>query len=92
MKVNQSNSLKKSFMCIFIFLCGIIFAYVGLVLIVSLSIGLKYIDQSPSWLPILTGITGMIAVIYSFFRIIKHTINHKRTDKLKSSLFHINFI
>lgn len=76
MIVQESSALKKPLLGVFLFLCSIIFAYVGLVLMVSFWIGLKSIYRTPSWVPIMVGIIGIIGLVYAFIRITIFTVKH----------------
>jgi hypothetical protein len=85
MIMQYSVPFKYIFLWCIIIACGMIAAYLCLISLVSIWIGIAHIHQSGWWAPVVAGTSFLVAVFLAFLRTAKNISNHiKQKDVLMS--------
>ena len=65
-----------------VILAGMLTAYLGLLCLVSILVGLRHMQSPGSWVPILVGTGSLAALSFLFLRIARHLRTRIKEDDL----------
>ncbi|MBU1902088.1 MAG: hypothetical protein KJ573_00680 [Proteobacteria bacterium] len=74
--------VKKIFAWCFIIAGGLITAYIGLISLVSVWVGLTHIHLFGSWAPILAGTALLFIVSLVYFRVVRAILTRRNKEEL----------
>jgi len=74
--------LRKKALWLLVILAGTLTAYLGLLCLLSILVGLRHMKETGSWVPILVGTVSFAALLFLFFSIAKHIRTRIKEDDL----------
>jgi hypothetical protein len=80
MIAHEPVSFKKIWLWCIIIALGLMSAYIGFVSLISIWVGLGRVDQAGFWVPVLVGISFLMAVSYVFLRILSHLLKYMKEE------------
>jgi uncharacterized membrane protein HdeD (DUF308 family) len=70
--------MKNPFLWVLLVFSALVSAYLVFLGVISISVGLQHTDQEGSWMPLLVGGLGILAVFWVLFRIARSLLQALR--------------
>ena len=75
--------MKNAFLWVLLIFSALVAAYLVFLGVISISAGLQHSEQGGSWMPVLAGSAGILAVLWILFRVARSLVQALRmTDRL----------
>ena len=75
--------MKNPFLWVLLVFSSLVSAYLVFLGVISISAGLQHSEQGGSWMPVLAGSAGILAVLWILFRVARSLVQAlRKTDRL----------
>ncbi len=75
--------MKNPFLWVLLVFSALVSGYLVFLGVISISVGLQHTDEEGSWMPVLAGSLGILAVLWILFRVTRSLVQAlRKTDSL----------